>query len=128
MPKVRPKSISRHSSLSTYNPENCEITPLIRRASEHETRLAYKKGKIVGAALSFIFMVLIALFVIFYDRLFLTREEPSTPPMGIGTVSKLILRLASKAWLTLLGGEGGVSAVSRSRIHRFVDSKVALGY
>lgn len=82
MPKARPSFISRHSSLS-YQPDTCEITPLLRRTSQQETRQAYKKGKIVGAALSFSFMLLIGMFVIFYDRIIWEREDNKpAPPVG----------------------------------------------
>ena len=63
-----------HKSSSYYATHNSEVTPLVRRKSEYETHIAWRKTKIGGAALGVTFMVLIALVIFFWDRLRWERD------------------------------------------------------
>lgn len=133
MPRTRPKSISRQHSSQRYNPDECEITPLVRRTTEREAKLAYRRGKIVGAALGVGFMVLVALFVFFWDRIFWESERGPgrKDPVAQGVVGELFRRfgrfeggspVSSSAADDKAGLDAGVSAIL-SRIVRVVERR-----
>jgi len=54
----------------------------VRRKSEYENHIAWRKTKIGGAALGVVFMVLIAVVIFFWDRLWWEDGDGDTGKEG----------------------------------------------
>ena len=66
----RPSYPQRKSNSHSYSADVWEVTPLIKRKSEYDNHVAWRKTKIAGLGLGVAFMVAIALVVFFWDGLF----------------------------------------------------------
>ncbi|KAH8592040.1 hypothetical protein B0O99DRAFT_630972 [Bisporella sp. PMI_857] len=68
-------SLSQQNSYH-YSRDASEVTPLVRRKSEHENHLAWRRTKIAGAAFGALFMVLIALGIVIFGQKWWERDVP----------------------------------------------------